>query len=218
MGVDIQLTPNWVNRPAVLSIDVVAHTEGLASLAERLEDPTPLLNRVARILRRAAARSFRLGGPGWQQLAESTVAAKRALEQPKPGKDGRAESRRFRQQGAVTAAETILVRSGELRDSWVQKRHPDHVEKLDPEAGTVEIGSGLPYAEAHQKGTAPTMIFPRTALALRFIGAGGNAVFARSVSHPGLPPRPVRVHARDLELIREEVRQYVAGPVPTEED
>lgn len=135
-----------------------------------------------------------------------------------PGKDGRAEMRRYRQQGASAAAETILVRSGRLRDSWVRKRDPDHVESLDQDSGTVSIGSKLPYAEAHQKGTQPYQILPVQALALKFVGSNGRPVFAKSVSHPGLPRRAVELRPRDFEMIREEVARWLSGPLPDAED
>lgn len=54
---------------------------------------------------------------------------------------------------------------------------------------TGEIGSEVPYAAAHEFGTAPYEILPIKAKALRFV-LGGQVIFAQSVQHPGQKKRP----------------------------
>lgn len=207
-SIEIQLTSSDVG-PAVLTLDTTVTMTDLDAMVQRMIDLRPLLLRIARVMRRAASERFRQGGPGWQELAASTIAAKRALNMPTAGKDGRVEVSRFRQAGASSAAETILVRSGALRDSWSRRFDPNNVETIDEENGTVSIGSKLPYAGAHQRGWGGGMIFPVRARALAFTGAGGQQVFASFVNHPGLPPRPVEMLPRDVERIRRIIEEWL---------
>lgn len=51
----------------------------------------------------------------------------------------------------------------------------------------VEVGTDRPYAAAHQFGTKPYTIRPKTAKALFWPGAPHPMT---AVHHPGLPPRP----------------------------
>ena len=77
---------------------------------------------------------------------------------------------------------------GTLQTSWTlkpAKRVPGGVEG--------HVSSWVPYSAIHEFGgtTAAHVIKPRNAKALRFF-VGGEAVFARSVNHPGskIPARP----------------------------
>lgn len=76
----------------------------------------------------------------------------------------------------------LNARSGKLLNSIKGEMH---------ENGTAIYGrtysSGVPYAAIHEYGgqTKPHDIYPRTAQALHFFGAGGSEVFARVVHHPG---------------------------------
>jgi len=208
VAINIEPLPNLVN-PVTLVLDFQINDDDLEKIETRLSDIEPLLNRIARIMRRAAAARFRDGGPGWRPLAESTVADKLAADAPPRMANGRVFPR-FRQTGALAApATTILIRSGALRDSWVRKRDRNHYENIDVDTGTVEIGSELPYAAAHQMGTPPRLITPVNALALRFMTAGGQYIFRKFVNHPGLPPRPVQLLPHDEVRIREEIQQYL---------
>lgn len=54
--------------------------------------------------------------------------------------------------------------------------------------------TGAFYGEFVRKGTAPHVIVPRRAKALRFV-IGGNVVFARRVNHPGSAANPYHVRA-----------------------
>lgn len=206
--INIAPFPNQVN-PVTVVIDFEVNESDLEELENRVTNIEPLLNRIARIMRRAAAARFRDGGPGWRPLAESTVADKLAADLPPKMGNGKVFPR-FRQAGALTApATTILIRSGALRDSWVRKRDKYHIENIDVEQGTVEIGSALPYASAHQMGTPPRLITPVNALALRFMTASGRYVYRKYVNHPGLPPRPVQLLPHDEIRIREEIQSYL---------
>jgi len=208
VSINIEPLPNTV-RAVTLVFDFQIDDDDLGQLEDRLGNVEPLLNRIARIMRRAAAARFREGGPGWRPLAESTIADKLAANAPPKMGNGKVFPR-FRQAGALNApATTILIRSGALRDSWVRKRDKYHYEQIDPDSGTVEIGSELPYASAHQMGTAPRLITPVNALALRFMTASGNYIFRKYVNHPGLPPRPVQLLPHDEVRIKEEIQHYL---------
>lgn len=73
------------------------------------------------------------------------------------------------------------------------------------------------YAAAVEFGTRPHAIRPRRAKALRFLGRGGQVVFARSVQHPGTRPKPylqpafdqVKSHAREriAAIIEQTIRE-----------
>ena len=59
----------------------------------------------------------------------------------------------------------------------------------DPEALGATLVSNSKVARFLESGTRPHVITPRRKDALRFVPAGGGAVFARSVNHPGTKPR-----------------------------
>jgi hypothetical protein len=161
-------------------------------------------------MRRAFAKRFEEGGPGWAADAESTVAAKLYGGQPPVGKNGKLSRRFNNPMTTVNPAASVLIASGALRDSYVQKNHPNHVSSVqETDEGFVVIeGSKDPKAEYHQKGTSPYQILPKNAKALRFIGRGGSVVFRRIVNHPGLPARPVELLAGDLKRIEKEVEEF----------
>ena len=195
--------------PCYISLNIEVEDSDLEEIEGRMDDISPLLNRIARIMRRAAADRFRNGGPGWRPLAPSTVASKLAANAPPTMASGKVFPR-FRQYGSLSApATTILIRSGALRDSWVRKNDRNHFEDIDPEEGTVVIGSELPYASVHQMGSPPRLIVPVAAPALRFMVADGRWIFRKAVNHPGLPPRPVELQPKDELLIAEEVQAYL---------
>ena len=56
------------------------------------------------------------------------------------------------------------------------------------------ITSHAPYSAFVHQGTAPHVIRPRNAAALRF-KVGGQTIFASSVNHPGTRPRPFLTNA-----------------------
>lgn len=51
------------------------------------------------------------------------------------------------------------------------------------------VSSPTPQGEWVEDGTAPHLIVPINAKVLHWVGADGD-VFAASVDHPGMPPRP----------------------------
>lgn len=59
----------------------------------------------------------------------------------------------------------------------------------DAEALGATLSSGARVARFLEAGTPPHVIRPRRKDALRFVPAGGGAVFARAVKHPGTKPR-----------------------------
>jgi len=56
------------------------------------------------------------------------------------------------------------------------------------------VTSHAPYSVFVHQGTAPHVIRPRNASALRF-KVGGQTIFASSVNHPGTRPRPFLTNA-----------------------
>jgi hypothetical protein len=195
-----------------LTLEVVANTDKLDAFTRRMEDPKELQRKLGWMLRRAYARRFAEGGGeegNWKDLKESTIASKMDASLPPLNKSGTV-FRRLRQSGVAPAA-SKLIATGWLRDSYVQKAHPDHVSRIEEtdEGFLVVEGSKDPKAEFHQKGTAPYTIYPKNAKKLRFIGAGGSIVYRSMVNHPGLPARPVTVSRREKSEMDEVVRQFL---------
>lgn len=164
-------------------------------LERRARSPEPVMRMVANRLRAVFRENFRAGGrPPWTPLAASTILGKKMMGLPESLRTptGR-KPRRLMQRDPLSGrlqleATNILIRTGRLRDSVGQSYHPDHVTRIH--GWTLEIGTTVPYAPYHQQGTAPYVIRPREAKALRFVGNDGDWVFAREVHHPGLPSRP----------------------------
>lgn len=82
------------------------------------------------------------------------------------------------------SGEVLHVRSGHLRRSI----GPPTVQETTAGAEG-ELAVTAKYAPFQEYGTRPHRIVARRGKALRFF-VGGKAVFARSVNHPGLRPRP----------------------------
>jgi phage gpG-like protein len=80
------------------------------------------------------------------------------------------------------SGEVLAVRSWRLRDSVRQEPAQGDITI----AAAVVVPASVPYAEIQEfGGTTPAhAIVPRKGEALRFV-AGGKAVFARRVAHPG---------------------------------
>jgi hypothetical protein len=79
------------------------------------------------------------------------------------------------------AKRQVKVRTGALRSS-IHMRHG-----RDPRGQYVKIGSSLPYALMHHKGTRPHLIFPNSSNKLVFKSKGG-LIFVNAVMHPGTKP------------------------------
>jgi len=82
------------------------------------------------------------------------------------------------------SGEVLKVRSGHLRRTV----GPPTVQETAGGA-TGELVVGAKYGPFQEYGTRPYKIVARRGKALRFF-VGGKAVFAKSVNHPGLRPRP----------------------------
>jgi len=110
------------------------------------------------------------------------------------------------------SGDVLRVRTGHLRGSGMMEVHAT--------ATGVEgtVGYRAVYARPLEEGSRPYTIRPRRAKALRFLGRDGRLVFARSVQHPGLRPRPFlrpsaeevlpTVHTRVGEIV---ARTFAAG-------
>lgn len=176
----------------------------------RFANPSPYLSRVAGLLRADAREQFAEGGsPAWKPLAPSTIAAKSAANLPSLLPSGRVP-RRLKQNGTFGST-AILIASGRLRDSWGRLDSPDHLEEIDVQAGTVRIGSKLPYAAIHQTGgTRSYQIAAKSGKTLAFQGVSGR-VFARKVNHPPLAARPVTVTEGARRKMADEAERYFGG-------
>ncbi len=77
-------------------------------------------------------------------------------------------------------------------------------------ANKVSVGTMNKTAIWHHFGTKPYIIKPKSGKVLVFKGAGGQAVFARIVHHPGLPERRL-LPSRELgkQMAVEELNAYV---------
>ena len=85
----------------------------------------------------------------------------------------------------------IPVRTGRMRESVYVEQH----------ASGFKVGIGAPYAVFVEYGTAPHMIYPVHAKALRF-EVGGEIVFAKSVFHPGTQAQWI-IHRTTNEIIQD---------------
>jgi hypothetical protein len=181
----------------------------LAQLEKRASDLEPVLKQMAAIIREDLGHAFEVGGPGWKPLAASTIAAKRMAGVPSLTGKGNVP-RRLVQNGSFGAA-NILIATGALRDSYRRKGARGHIEKIDAKAGTVEVGSSLPIAKYHQKGTNPYEIRAKMAKALCFTGSSGEAILRHAVHHPGLAARPVVLSEEAQKKLGEAVRSWMRG-------
>lgn len=203
----------------VLSVDGEAAQVRLSATRGFLADLAPLLKLMAGVIRAELRQTFKDGGTPdnrWQRLRPSTVAEKAFAGLP--GMTGKGNiPRRLIQQGNFSPA-NILMRTGALRDSWGVKNNPGHMEQIDARAGTVRIGSKLPYAGYHQSGTRPYTIEAKPGHALAFTVAGGKRLFRGKVNHPGLPARPVTLSKNGIARLRDVATQYISGAQMRDEE
>ena len=180
-----------------------------------MQDVTPLLQAIAARMRQALGARFAEGGePAWKPLRPSTIAAKALAGMPALTKKGNVP-RRLKQQGNFGPG-NILIASGALRDSYRLKYGRGNVEVIDAKAATVTVGSRLPYARFHQKGTAAYIIAAKAFRGKRkgmlaFTGSSGQMVFRASVHHPGLPKRPVALTQEERKDLAQMVRDWMSG-------
>lgn len=93
---------------------------------------------------------------------------------------------------ATAARAQVGVETGALRASI----HVQH--RRDSRGQFVRIGSPLPYAFYHHRGTSPHLIRPDKAGMLKFV-KGGRVMYAHVVKHPGTDANPFL--RRNLRLI-----------------
>ncbi len=164
----------------------------------------PLLETIAGIIREGFGQRFREAGPGWSPLAASTVRQKQAAGLPKRGKNGQV-LRRLYQVGNV-GPYSILIATGALRDSYRQKSAAGHVERINAERGTVEVGSSLIYARRMDEGF--TNLFPS-----RRSGKPGkkpsvlSKVYGKAAG--GTPARPVLLTEAEFVRIQAEIGAFM---------
>ena len=190
----------------LVTLDTDELEETLRGNIARLRSPRPFLQNVLAMLRADARRQFSVGGdPAWPGLAASTIAAKTKMGLPALTAKGNIPTRL--KQGGVFGPGGIGIATGRRRDGWGRKDSRDHIEEIDEQAGTASIGSKVPYEVFQSLGTKPYTIRPVNAKALAFTGADGRTRLAKSVHHPGLKPRPVRVSA----LFSAEAKEALVG-------
>lgn len=196
------------NGPIPLAVTFELDTSDLMLLLDEMQrrthDPSVLLNNLAGIIRNSFRRNFEQGGrPAWIPLKPSTIARKSAAGLPARTKKGNIP-KRLMQQG-VFGPQNILIARGDLRDSYVQKSARGHVEDVNSDQGTVEVGSNLrtqdgkPLAIFHQYGTRSYVIhnaFGRKGL---------------TVNHPGLPARPQTITDQEADEMAVSTAKYLMG-------
>lgn len=203
--------PLPMGRVLILTTDTTGAMRTLAMRRERLRRLTPLLRRILTVMRQDFQQQFLEGGnPAWKPLAASTIAKKAAAGLPARTAKGRIPTRLV--QNGQFGPGNILIETGRLRDAWSRRDSKDHLESVDSANGSVRIGPRPEFdlARWHQRGTPPRTITARRKNALAFITQKGMIV-RRSVNHPGLPARPVRVTERAQDLIKVTARSYFGG-------
>lgn len=118
-----------------LGIEVLGDTPILRQLGRvehKVDNWEPVWPEVAQHLARGAKRQFdshgTYGSGGWEELAASTLARKRALGQPPD----------------------ILRATGRLEDSLTVEDHPEHLQIVNKDS--LWWGTLVPYAKYHQQG------------------------------------------------------------------
>jgi phage gpG-like protein len=133
-------------------ISIRIDASGVLSAVDQIERSwtTRNLEAVADALREGVAQQFAEGGiPRWAGLARRTIDMKRLSGYPRLNRFGSPSESLF-QRGSFGPG-NILIRTGALLSSWTRKDDPNHIQRIDGQA--VEIGSSMPYAGFHQKGT-----------------------------------------------------------------
>jgi len=150
----------------------------------------------------------RLRDPGGllQSIGAALVASTRLrFKIDQRGPDGVSWSKSAR---AAAGGTNTLVRSGRLLRSIAARVRGD----------TVEVGTNVKYAAAHQFGaqTKATIIRPRRGKALKF-KIGGVTIVRKSVNHPGskIPARPfLGLSTGDRGTVDKLVGDWIRAAVP----
>lgn len=194
----------------LVTLDTDETAASLEGNIARLRSPRPFFANALAMLRADARRQFAQGGdPAWPGLAASTIAAKTKMGLPALTAKGNIPTRL--KQGGVFGPGGIGIATGRRRDAWGRMDSPDHLEEINEQAGTASIGSKVPYEIFQSQGTKPYIIRPVHAKALAFTGGDGRTRLAKSVHHPGLKPRPVRVTPNFSAEAREALVGFIHG-------
>ena len=97
----------------------------------------------------------------------------------------------------------ILQRTGRFKQSITVRKS----------GSSVEIGTNLPWASAHQDGTEPFTIVPKNPkgmLVFAVMGPNGPMMaHAKKVNHPGLPKREFLPNAKVTEVLSTELMEHL---------
>lgn len=152
-------------RPTI-KIDASEVTAMLQNMIDALDIEGELGRRIANQMRRDVQLQFSIGGdPAWPALSERTIRQKRRMGYPRLTRAGTIPASMI--QRGEFGPQNILMRTGALLSSWTRADDPDHYERI--EDFSVEIGSTIPYADAHQKGV-PARRLPRRPIRLTQAG------------------------------------------------
>lgn len=186
---------------APVAIDISPDAAGrmltrITGMADRYADFRPLGYAIIRVLRASFAKNIDDGGrPAFAPLTANTLASKKMLGYPSDP----------------------LVRTGLLRKSLAQRNSRGNVSYVSA-SGEIKVGTNLPYAKYMQEGTRPHVIKPKNKKRLSFITVNGR-VTAKSVNHPGTPPRPfILIQPEDWVEIKRLMKLFEAGDLPDETD
>lgn len=145
----------------------------------------------------ALRKSLRDMRPAMANIGEIVLAqVMDAFEQERsPAGEPWAQSKRAQAQGGKTLANT-----GRLKSSFGYRAT----------GKGVTVGSAVPYARWHQRGTRPYTIRPRNKRALFWLGAPHPVTV---VHHPGLPARPLLPTQSSLDWpeIMDALRHHLLG-------
>lgn len=150
----------------------------------RLNKPTGLRTPLGSIVRDKYRRNFEGGGnPAWVPLRPRTVAEKAKFLSGKPSppfnKKGQIPKRLLQKGGF--GATTILIRTGKLRDSYVQKGAEGNVDEMSQDGRTMTFGSQLtiPVEVPLKKPLKHYHLFTKKALKARAAGKAPAGTMGR---------------------------------------
>lgn len=217
-----RLQTGTAQRRLSLTVSVVAPSASpIKALLAKLNSGFSLeMGEVGASLRDSFRQTFAQGGrpTTWKPLAPSTIAQKQELGAllgyPYATKDGRQRVRRLAQlyHGQMNRSVTnVLIATGALRDSCVQKGAKDHVSRTTPfsqEEGTTNWLGVL----HHEGGDRSYTITAKNKKVLKFMGGNGKWRFRRSVTHPPLPARPILVFEdSDIQKVGDRLTKPLMG-------
>ena len=134
-------------KPISIKVDSKVGEKRLKSLISKAKDFSAVYKEIAKSFYQFQERQFRSGGAeigGWKPLAKSTLRQKFRLGYPPD----------------------ILVRTGRLMRSLASKT-TDTIEEIT--SRDLRIGTGIPYAIYHQKGTKKMPARPLIALTQKLL-------------------------------------------------